>query len=120
VVIQIRDRQLGDWDKPFESTSVISWITKPIFLLQSNFFKIQDYYQTDQVSYAMSSSSLLKEKFELINFQYVPASKNVSASLSFHLTASEKRDIAVALNNVENKNAFDKVMRQDIRVIAKK
>jgi hypothetical protein len=105
---------MGAWDKPFESKSVLSWITKPIFLLQSNFFKIQDYYQADQLSYAMSSS-LMKDKFERITFQYVPANKDASASLSFHLNASEKRDIAAALNNDTNKEAFEKVIKLDMK-----
>lgn len=108
VVVQIRDRQLGDWDKPFESTTILSWVTKPIFLLQSNWFKIQDYYQADQLSYAVSSSAL-KENFACITFQYVPANENASASLSFHLNASEKRDIAAAINNTTNKEAFDEI-----------
>ncbi len=109
VVIQIRDRPLGDWDKPFESKSVLSWITKPIFLLQTNWFKIQDYYQAEQTSYAISSP-FMNNKFEQVTFQYVPAKKDASASLSFHLNASEKRDIAAALDNATNKDAFEKFL----------
>jgi len=119
MVIQIRDRQIGQWDELVETPGVLSWITKPVFLLQSNFFRIQDYNQADQVNYAMSSTSLLKNMFELINFQYVPAKKNASASLSFHLTASEKRDIAAALDNTVNKIAFNKVVSLDMKALSK-
>ncbi len=82
-------------------------------------FKIQDYYQADQVSYSMSSSGM-KDKFESITFQYVPANKDANASLSFHLTNSEKRDIAAALNNSTNRVAFAKVINLSTLQMSKK
>ncbi|MFW1396698.1 hypothetical protein ACEV8T_23175, partial [Vibrio parahaemolyticus] len=49
VVIQIRDRGLSDWDKPLETNSLIGFLTKPFLILQNNWFKMQDYYQHDQL-----------------------------------------------------------------------
>lgn len=108
VLINIRDRRLGDWDRPYETNSILSFLTKPLLLLQNNWFKLQDYYQTDQLDYLYDAFG---PQFRRITFQYVPAKKDAVASLSFHLTASEKKDIADALNNSENKEAFYKVMQ---------
>ena len=51
VLIQIRDRQIGDWDRPYEANSIIGFITKPFLLLQSNWYRLQDYFQVDQLHY---------------------------------------------------------------------
>lgn len=120
VLIQIRDRQLSDWTKPYEVNNILSWLTKPLGLLQNNWFKLQDYYQADLLSYA-SSSGFTPATFKEIYFQYVPSNKEASASLSFHLTTSEKRDIAVALENPTNQQAFQSFMScSNIQSLAKK
>ncbi len=108
VLIQIRDRMVGDWDRPNEPSNLLGSLTKPILLLQNNWFKLQDYYQGGQMHYMHGSYGA---NFYSITFQYVPAATEAPASLSFHLTASEKKDIATALNNPANKNAFDAVVQ---------
>jgi hypothetical protein len=108
ILIQIRDRRLGDWERPYESSSILSFLTKPFLLLQNNWFKLQDYYQTDQLNYMYSSYGA---QFYRLSFQYVPAKSDVSAPLSLHLTASEKKDIAAALDNVTNQDALKKLVR---------
>jgi hypothetical protein len=111
VLIQIRDRGMSDWDKPLESNSLISLLTKPFLILQNNWFKMQDYYQHDQLDYLFDSYG---PSLHRVSFQYVPSREEAPASLSFHLTAAEKRDIANALNDEVNKAAFiqlSKLMR---------
>ena len=105
VLIQIRDRKTGDWDKPAESNSLLSFLTRPFLLLQDNWFKLQDYYQTDQLDYMYDSYG---PGFYRISLQYVPEKKEANASLSFHLTAAEKLDIAAAVDNPANKAQLDK------------
>lgn len=100
VLLQIRDRSLGDWEKPFDGNSLVSLLTQPFLVLQNNWFKLQDYYQRDQLQYMTNAYG---RDFYRICFQYVPASKDAAASLSFHLTAAEKRDIAFALDNDTNR-----------------
>lgn len=106
VLIQIRDRGLGDWDKPYESKTLISLLTKPFLLLQNNWYKLQDYYQYDQLSYLEKSFG---NHFHRVCFQYVPQRQEAAASLSFHLTASEKRDIAIAVVNPTNLAEYKKL-----------
>ncbi len=103
VLLQIRDRSFGDWDKPLESNSLIGFLTKPFLILQNNWFKMQDYYQHDQLDFLQKSYG---PNFYRVAFQYVPSKKEAPASLSFHLTAAEKRDIATALDNPLNQHSF--------------
>jgi len=106
VLLQIRDRSLDDWDKPYESNNLVSLLTKPFLILQNNWFKLQDYYQHGQLEYA---SDAYGQNFYRICFQYVPSKSEAPASLSFHLTAAEKRDVALALDNPANKKEFERL-----------
>ena len=107
IVLQIRDRQAGDWDRPFESNNLSSFITKPLLTLQYNWFRLQTYYQLEQLDYL---SDGFGQQFYRLSFQYVPSKKDATASLSFHLTALEKKDIATALNSTSNRDAFNKLL----------
>ena len=107
VLIQIRDRQLGDWERPYEPKSILSFITKPFLLLQNNWYRLQDYYQADQINYLSASFG---KQFQKVSFQYDPSSTNASAALSFHLTATEKADLEAALESKPNKASFDEII----------
>ncbi|BAV09850.1 hypothetical protein FLA_5903 [Filimonas lacunae] len=104
VLIQIRDRKLGEWDEPKENSSILSFLTKPFLLLQNNWFRLQEYYQNDQLEYMYNSFG---DHFYRLCFQYVPGNKDAHASLSFHLNAGEKLDIAETLNNPTNSKVFE-------------
>jgi hypothetical protein len=108
VLLQIRDRSLGDWDKPLEGSSLIGAATKPFLILQNNWYKLQDYYQHDQLEYMYDAYG---PQFYRICFQYVPSKKEAPASLSFHLTAAEKRDIRLALDNPTNQEQFERLKK---------
>ncbi len=103
ILLQIRDRGMSDWDKPLESNSLIGFLSKPFLILQNNWFKMQDYYQHDQLDYLYKSYG---PNFYRVAFQYIPSKKEAPASLSFHLTAAEKRDITNALDNPLNQQSF--------------
>jgi hypothetical protein len=107
IIIQIRDRPLGDWENTNDGNSMLSLVTKPFLLLQNNWQRLQDYYQTDEVNFI---SDAYGPDFYRINFQYVPQKQNENASLSFHLTASEKVDIAASLNNTINQQSLKKII----------
>ncbi len=59
-----------------------------MLLLQNNWFKLQDYYQTDQINYMFGSYG---PNFYNIGFHYIPTQESATAALSFHLTAAEKK-----------------------------
>ncbi|MEI2710298.1 MAG: hypothetical protein V9E96_14985 [Chitinophagaceae bacterium] len=108
VLIQIRDRSMSDWDKPYDSKNLVGLFTKPAFLLQNNWFKLQDYYQQGQLEYL---SETYGSNLKRICFQYTPAAKDKAANLSFHLTNREKVDIAESVNNLFNTNELKKIMQ---------
>jgi hypothetical protein len=106
VLLQIRDRSLSDWDKANEGNSLISLLTIPFLTLQNNWYRLQDYAQHDQLEYMFEAYG---PQFHRICLQYVPSKNDAPAGLSFHLTAAEKRDIALALDNDMNKEQFNKL-----------
>jgi len=107
VILQMRDRNLSDWDKSTEDDDYLSFITKPLAQLQHNWFKLQDYYQAGQINYAAD----YEKKLCTICWQYIPTQKNAAAGLSFHLTAAEKKDIAAAIDNKTNYEAFKRLSK---------
>jgi len=108
VLLQIRDRKTGGWENPYESTDVTEIITKPLLLLQSNWYKMQEYSQDDLLSLAQSG---LGFPFHKLIFQYVPKSEDAGAALNFHLTRQEKLNITGSLDNQENRKTFGQFQR---------
>ena len=103
VLVQIRDRQGGGWEYPFESKAISEVVTKPMLLLQYNWYKMQQYNQQDQLSFA---SDIMNGKLSKLTFQYVPDKLDSKAALNFHLTKREKMDIIKTLDNSLNRQAF--------------
>jgi hypothetical protein len=103
VLLQIRDRKTGGWEDPYESVNVTEIITKPMLLLQDNWYKMQEYNQDDLVSLAQSGMGF---PFHKLVFQYAPKSEDVGAALNFHLTTQEKLNIISSLDNLDNQQAF--------------
>ena len=103
VVLQIRDRRTGGWEDPYESNNVTEIITKPLLLLQNNWYKMQEYNLDDLLSLSQSDMNF---PFHKLIFQYVPKNEDATAALNFHLTLQEKLDIAGALENVDNQQEF--------------
>ena len=104
VLLQIRDRKTGGWESPFESNrDITELITKPLLLLEDNWYKMQEYNQDDLVSIAQGCMGF---SFHKLIFQYVPKTEDAGAALNFHLTKQEKLDIAGALDNEENQHSF--------------
>ncbi|HYF32316.1 MAG TPA: hypothetical protein VD993_14430 [Chitinophagaceae bacterium] len=103
IVIQIRDRKTGAWEHPYESGNINDVFTKPAFLLQYNWYKIQEFQQNDIMSL---TSAMFGKQFHKISIQYYPRKDEARASLNFHLTQSEKLDLAEALDNPYNQKPF--------------
>lgn len=106
ILLQLRDRGINDWENAESGNNLVSMMTGPFLFLQNNWFKLQDFYQQDAANYFSASYG---PAFHEITFQYLPSQNDAPASLSFHLTAAEKRDIALALDNPMNKAQFEKL-----------
>lgn len=108
VLIQLRDRKEGGWEHPYEATNITEIATRPMMLLQNNWYKMQEYSQNDLISLYRQ---LIGPAFHKISFQYVPGKEETGAAMNFHLTKREKEDIAGALNSADNKKAFEQLQR---------
>jgi hypothetical protein len=103
VMVQVRDRKIGGWENPFESGDISELATKPLLLLQYNWYKMQEFNQDNLISL---SQQIAGDQFFKITFQYAPEQEKGRAELNFHLTQREKRDILDALDNQVNTQAY--------------
>jgi hypothetical protein len=108
VFIQIRDRKTGGWEHPYESDNITEIFTKPMLLLEYNWYKMQEYNQNDMLSL---SQAIMGNYFYKLCFQYIPEKEDARAALNFHLTKSEKKDIATAVESAANRRTFDQLGR---------
>ncbi len=102
VLIQIRDRKIAGWD-PFETENITEIATKPVLLLQNNWYKMQEYSQNDLLCL---TQQIFGKQFYKLSFQYLPKKEDARAALNFHLTKSEKLDINEALFSIDNQRGF--------------
>jgi hypothetical protein len=107
LIIQIRDRMDGGWENPYEYDDLTGNSTKPFFLLQHNWYKMMDYFQSDMENYFVSNSGYPIHK---ISFQYIPRSEENKAALSFHLSERERQDINASLNSKHNQEGFKRLL----------
>ena len=103
VLIEIRDDVKDDWENPIDNTDIFGFFTKPLMLLQNNWFKIQDYSQHNELEHFLETNG---GNFKMICFQYLNKKNTKPAGLSFHLTSAEKKEIASSLNDSANVAAY--------------
>lgn len=107
VILQLRDRLNDNWQHPFETNSISDMIVTPATMLQHNWFKLQDYFQTDQFNYYRQHADT---SIKRIAIMYMPQNQEQGAALNFHLSAREKRDISQSFNNEINKQSLQEVV----------
>jgi len=108
LIIQVRSRQKGSWDNTMVNGDITGIITKPFTMLQNNWFMLQDYFQDDEITYAQNS---LDSNFHRVAFMYIPEKEDRGATINFHLTASEKKEVVSSLKRKNNIEAFAQVQR---------
>ncbi len=107
LILQIRDRSNANW-QPFETQSATDMMVTPATMLQHNWFKMQEYYQTDQFSYFKNAAGFPMYKSVVM---YLPVKEEQTAALNFHLSAREKRDVVASYNNASNQNEVLKIVK---------
>lgn len=106
LLIQVRSRKKGSWDKGYNIGGISEIITNPFTMMQTNWFTLQDYFQDDEFSYLKSSFG---DKLQRVSFMYVPKTLDGEAPLNFHLTASEKKEVSASLFRENNMKALQQV-----------
>ncbi len=99
LILQIRDRPDDNWQQPFVTNSITDMFVTPATMLQHNWFKLQDYYQADQVAYFKDNAAL---KITSVAIMYLPQQEEKTAALNFHLSAREKQDVMLSFKNKSN------------------
>lgn len=112
LLIQVRDRSRGGWEQQAAPDDITGLLTKPGTLLQNNWFKLQEHFQNDEISYARS---FMDSNFHRITFMYVPEKPDKGAPLNFHLTASEKLEVISAISRKHNVEAAEAVKKYFIK-----
>jgi len=107
ILVQLRDRVNDNWQQPLETGSLEDVIIKPATMLQTNWYKLQDYFQGDQYSYFKDSANT---NFHRLTFMYVPEKEEKSAALNFHLTASEKTDVIASFHTGFNQASLKELL----------
>ncbi len=108
VILQIRDRMDGGWENPYEYDDLAGNAVKPLFLLQHNWYKMMEYFQSDMTNYFISKSGYPIHK---LTFQYIPSKQENKAALSFHLSEREKRDVKSSLDSRHNRESFNRLVQ---------
>ncbi|MCO5284878.1 MAG: patatin-like phospholipase family protein [Chitinophagaceae bacterium] len=110
VIVQFRSTMKGSWDTPYKGSTMADAVTRPVSMLQSNWFKVQEYNQNDEITY---SQGFLKDPIRRLAFMYVPEKQQTGAPLNFHLTAREKEEVASSLYRENN----EEVMKDLIQIL---
>lgn len=108
LVIQIRDRNRNGWEKSPESTGIAGLLINPATIFENNWYKLQDFFQNDQVTYA---KSFLPDQLQRITFMYIPEIPEKKVPLNFHITNTEKKEVHASLSRKNNVDAFDEVRK---------
>jgi hypothetical protein len=109
LVVQLRDRIKDNWQHPLETGAITDLLVKPGTMLQHNWYKLQDYFQTDQYSYLKDDSIVNMHR---LTFMYVPSKEDKTAALNFHLTAAEKKDVIASFNTGYNQQLLKELLAQ--------
>ena len=105
LIIQLRDRSNENWQQAFESQSIADMVITPATMLQHNWFKLQDYFQTDQYSYYKKTDSTI----DRISLMYQPEKADKGAAMNFHLSTREKIDVIESFNSPINQKALQQI-----------
>lgn len=107
LIMQIRDRSPGGWDSPYLSDDISDHVTKPFLLLQHNWFKMMEYFQDDMLSYYTRHSGAVVHK---VLFEYAADKEENKATLNFHLSKRERKDVAHSIKSITNRRSFGQTM----------
>jgi hypothetical protein len=109
VILQLRDRIKDNWQQPLETGNITDMIVKPATMLQHNWYKLQDYFQTDQYSFLKDAATYPLSR---LTFMYVPEKEDKTAALNFHLTAAEKKDVMASFNTQYNQLMLKELLKK--------
>jgi len=109
VILQLKDRVLDNVPLHIDQGTVTNMIITPATMLQQNWFRLQDYSQSDEYNYLSHNYKGLN--IQRLSIMYLPEKPDKGAVLNFHLTAREKRDVKDAFNGEINRKTVLEVKK---------
>ncbi|MFI5129235.1 MAG: hypothetical protein ACHQFX_04560 [Chitinophagales bacterium] len=106
LIMQIRDRSPGGWDSPYLSDDISDHVTKPFLLLQHNWFKMMEYFQDDMLSYYTKHNRTINK----VLFEYAADKDENKATLNFHLSKRERKDVVHSIKSFSNTKSFERTL----------
>ena len=107
VIVQIRDTPKHNEIVDFEYRKIFSKFFSSFSSISENITERQD-YEHDYIIDA--TTDILKNKLEIVRFEYNPNKEEKKASLSFHLTNKELHNIQKTALNVENFKSYERLI----------
>jgi len=108
VLVEIKDKPQGGWNTDKNEKNILDLVTRPALLTQNNLFRFQEYQQYRHLE---RMQWIMGNQLERVVFEYKPKDEEHPASLSFHLTQREKRDIQSSLHHPANAAAFARMQQ---------
>lgn len=112
VLIQISSMNLGTEIKPSDNQGIVESLFYPLGIF-SHLLRLQNFEHDANLSYLYDIMG--PGKFEVIRMNYKPTLENELASMSFHLTKREKKDIEDAINLDANQRGLERI-RQIVQI----
>jgi len=106
LIIQVRARKKGSWDDVYRTGGISDVITNPFTMMQTNWFRLQDYFEDDEISYIQNEFG---GKLHRVSLMYIPKTPEDGVPMNFHLTASEKKEVKASLSRENNVEAFQQI-----------
>jgi hypothetical protein len=106
LVIQVRSHKKGSWDGEYKNGGILDLLTNPFTMMQTNWFRLQDYFQDDEISYLQNEFG---GKLHRVSLMYIPDNPDGEAPINFHLTASEKKEVGASMQRENNVNAISQI-----------
>ena len=107
VLLQITSLNKIEEINPEENKGLISTLLNPLGI-PGQILSLQDYEQDTNLGYIYDL--LGEDNFEVLRFVYQPAVAEERASVTFHLTGREKRDILNSLDHKDNQERLHRLM----------
>ncbi|WP_118972055.1 hypothetical protein [Taibaiella koreensis] len=104
IFLQIRDTREYEPSLGDPENSMSGMLFDPMFAIQKKWGAFQTYHQSYLEDYVIEDFP--PGKFKKITLQYIPANKDKTAALNFHLTAREKNDLILSVYNADNQEGF--------------
>ncbi len=104
VLVQITSLNKIEKISPDENKGLVSTLLNPLGI-PGQILSLQDYEQDTNLGYIYDL--LGKDNFDVVRFIYQPSNADERASVTFHLTRREKRDILQSLGHEDNRESLD-------------